>query len=142
MSTSARDTELVEIGHDECLRLMASGAVGRVVFTDFALPAAHPVNYILDGEEVVFRTGTGSKLAVATRNAVVGFQVDEIDEDSRTGWSVLGVGVAYEVTEPGRLVDLAGRMPTPWAPGRIAHTIAIPLQQLSGRRLAVVSAVS
>ncbi|MFC5994358.1 pyridoxamine 5'-phosphate oxidase family protein [Pseudonocardia hispaniensis] len=142
MSTSARDTELVEIGPDDCLRLLAGGAVGRVVFTDFALPAAHPVNYLLDGAEVVFRTGAGSKLAAATRNAVVAFQVDEIDRRTRTGWSVLGIGVAYEVTDPVRLVGLADRMPIPWAPGRIAHTIAIPLQQLRGRRLTVTSAVS
>ncbi|QYN39318.1 pyridoxamine 5'-phosphate oxidase family protein [Pseudonocardia sp. DSM 110487] len=129
--------ELAELDKAECLRLLAGHEIGRVVFTDAALPAAQPVTYLLDDEEIVFRTSGGGKLAAATRNAVVAFQVDRIDTDTRTGWTVLGVGQAYEVVVPDRLAELAERMPTPWAPNRTAHTIAIPLQRLSGRRLVV-----
>jgi nitroimidazol reductase NimA-like FMN-containing flavoprotein (pyridoxamine 5'-phosphate oxidase superfamily) len=127
--------ELTELDRTECLRLLAGGIVGRVVFTEAALPAAHPVTYLLDGEEITFRTTGGGKLAAATLHRVVAFQVDEIDLEARTGWSVLGVGEAYEVTEPGRLADLVKRMPPPWAPSRQDHTVAIPLQRLTGRRL-------
>jgi nitroimidazol reductase NimA-like FMN-containing flavoprotein (pyridoxamine 5'-phosphate oxidase superfamily) len=130
--------ELVELDKAECLRLLAGREIGRVVFTDAALPAAQPVTYLLDDEEIVFRTNGGGKLAAATRNAVVAFQVDRIDTDTRAGWTVLGVGQAYEVVVPDRLAELAERMPAPWEPNRIAHTIAIPLQRLSGRRLVVV----
>jgi hypothetical protein len=90
---------------------------------------------MLDGDEVVFCTENGGKLAAATLRRVVGFQVDEIDPAGRTGWSVLGVGEAYEVTDARRLADLATRMPTPWAANRGGHTVAIPLQRLTGRRL-------
>jgi uncharacterized protein len=130
--------ELLELDRAECLRLLAGHAIGRVVFTDAALPAAQPVTYLLDDEEIVFRTGGGGKLAAATRNAVVAFQVDRLDPCTRTGWTVLGVGQAYEVVVPERLADLAERAPAPWAPRRTPHTIAIPLQRLSGRRLVVV----
>lgn len=132
--------ELVELDEAECLRLLAGSEIGRVVFTDAALPAAQPVTYLLDGEEIVFRTGGGSKLAAAIRGAVVAFQVDEIDAERRIGWTVLGVGEAYEVVVPDRLADLAERMPVPWAPDHTAHTIAVPLQRLSGRRLVQVPA--
>ncbi|WP_084965757.1 pyridoxamine 5'-phosphate oxidase family protein [Thermoactinospora rubra] len=47
----------------ECLELLASAPIGRIVFTDRALPAVQPVNFRLDGERVVIRTTTGSKLA-------------------------------------------------------------------------------
>jgi hypothetical protein len=127
--------DMIELDEAECLRLLAGSSIGRVVFTDAALPAAQPVTYLLDGEEVLFRTGGGTKLAAATRGAVVAFQVDEIDADTRTGWTVLGVGEAYEVLVPERLAELDGRLPTPWAPDRTAHTIAVPLQRLTGRRL-------
>jgi hypothetical protein len=130
--------ELIELDRDECLSLLAESVIGRVVFTDAALPAAQPVTYMLDGEEVIFRTAGGSKLAAATRNAVVAFQVDQIDITTRTGWSALGIGQAYEVIVPDRLAELAERMPVPWAPNRTTHTIAIPLQRLTGRRLIVV----
>jgi hypothetical protein len=96
--------------------------------------------YLLDEEEIVFRTGGGTKLAAAARNAVVAFQVDEIDATTRTGWTVLGVGQAYEVVVPERLAELAERMPVPWAPNHTTHTIAIPLQRLTGRRLVAVPA--
>ena len=131
----AATAELIELDEAQCLRLLAGSMIGRVVFTDAALPAAQPVTYLLDGEEVVFRTAGGSKLAAATRGAVVAFQVDEIDPGTRTGWTVLGVGEAYEVVVPERLAELADRLPTPWAPDRTAHTIAVPLQRLTGRRL-------
>ena len=90
--------ELTELARAACLRLLAQGEIGRVVFTEGALPAAQPVTYLLDGEEIIFRTADASKLATATRNAVVGFQVDRLDTITRSGWSVLGVGHAYEVT--------------------------------------------
>ncbi|GAA0937965.1 pyridoxamine 5'-phosphate oxidase family protein [Pseudonocardia zijingensis] len=135
----AATVELAELAEAECLGLLAGKSIGRVVFTDAALPAAQPVSYLLDGTEVVFRTGGGAKLATATRGAVVAFEVDEIDTATRTGWSVLGVGEAYEVLDPHRLAELARRMPAPWtglwAPNCAAHTIAVPLRRLTGRRL-------
>lgn len=136
VSTESR-RELVELDRGDCLRLLSKGVVGRVIFTRYALPTAHPVNYLLDNEEIVFQTGEGGALALATRNAVIGFEVDDIDYRNRTGWSVVGVGRAYEVTDPDRLADLTNRMPEPWAPGRTAHVIALPLQQLTGRYLRV-----
>jgi nitroimidazol reductase NimA-like FMN-containing flavoprotein (pyridoxamine 5'-phosphate oxidase superfamily) len=122
--------ELTELRREECLRLLAGGVVGRVVFTEAALPAAHPVTYLLDGDEIVFRTAGGGKM-----HHIIAFQTDEIDPASRTGWSVLAVGQAYEVTDSQRLAGLADRMPAPWSTHRDGHTVAIPLQRLTGRRL-------
>lgn len=134
-SDDAVSGELTELDRRECLRLLGCACIGRVVFTDSALPAAQPVNYLLDDEEIIFRTENGSKLAAATRHHVVAFEADEIDTQTRTGWSVLGVGEAYEVVEPTRLLELVARLPMPWAAGHDQHTISIPLQRLSGRRI-------
>jgi nitroimidazol reductase NimA-like FMN-containing flavoprotein (pyridoxamine 5'-phosphate oxidase superfamily) len=134
--------ELRELGRAECLQLLAGAAVGRVVFTDGAMPAATPVNYVLDDEEIVFRTSAGGKLAAAIRHAVVAFEVDDINARTHTGWSVLGIGEAYEIVDPGRLARLAGQIPRPWIPGDAEYTVSIPLQVLSGRRLHVASWVS
>jgi hypothetical protein len=134
--------ELDDLDRSTCLRLVAGCSIGRVIFTEAALPAAQPVAYLLDGEEVVFRTANGSKHAAATRHAVVAFEVDEIDTTTRSGWSVLGVGQAYEVTEPRRLAALAAGPLVAWIPGPLPHTIAVPLQRLTGRRLRNASAIS
>ena len=125
----------VRLDRAECLRLLATSRIGRVVFTAAALPAAQPVAYLLDDEEVVLRAAVGSTLAAATRHHVVAFETDHVDERTRTGWSVLGVGEAYEVLDPVRLAELAERLPPPWVPQHDQHTISIPLQRLTGRRL-------
>jgi nitroimidazol reductase NimA-like FMN-containing flavoprotein (pyridoxamine 5'-phosphate oxidase superfamily) len=133
---TVRKAGLRQIDRAGCLRLLASARIGRVIYTEAAMPAAYPVNYLLDDEEIVFRTGDGAKLAAAAHGVVVGFQVDEIDVERCSGWSVLGVGEAYEIRDPARLAGLVGRLPTPWAPDRTGHCISIPMQRLTGRWLA------
>ena len=134
----AHDIETVELDRAGCLALLSSVGIGRVIYTDSALPAAQPVPFLLDDEEVVFRASGGGKLVAATRNAVVGFQADELDMATRSGWTVFGVGEAYEVIEPRRLAALQMRLPAPWIPAHPDHTIAIPPRRLTGRRLVPV----
>jgi nitroimidazol reductase NimA-like FMN-containing flavoprotein (pyridoxamine 5'-phosphate oxidase superfamily) len=129
------EPRLVELRRAECLTLLAGEGVGRVVVTQQSLPAAHPVHYVLDGEEVVFRTPHGSTLAAAVMHSVVAFQADEIDLDTRAGWTVYGIGEAYEVLEPVRLEALQWALSPWWGPAGTAHTISIPLQILHGRLL-------
>jgi uncharacterized protein len=133
---TAGATQPGTLDRDECLRLLSKGVVGRVIFTEAALPATLPVCYLLDGEEIIFCTPAASKLAsTATQHAVVAFQADDIDPDTHTGWSVLGVGQAHPVTDPDRLTKLAQHPPTTRALANTAHAIAIPLQRLTGQRL-------
>jgi uncharacterized protein len=128
------DADVVELGRAECLRLLAGECVGRVVFTEGALPAAWPVDYVLDGEEAVFRTGRTGQLATATPGRVVAFEADSVDRVARSGWSVLGVGEAYEICDRARLVELAERGSEPWT-DQADMTVSVPLQLLAGRRL-------
>jgi hypothetical protein len=133
---------LVELDRAECLRLLAGHTVGRVVYSESALPAAQPVTYLLDDEEVLFGAAADSALAAAIRHHVVAFEVDQVDEASRSGWSVLGVGEAYEVLEPTRLAELMARLPAPWGADRAQLALSIPLQQLTGRRIGPRPALS
>ncbi|MDH2425375.1 pyridoxamine 5'-phosphate oxidase family protein [Sphaerisporangium sp. TRM90804] len=119
----------------ECLHLLTQTPIGRIVFTDRALPAVQPVNYHFDGVHIVIRTTAGSKLAAATRNAVVAFEADEIDPQARTGWSVTVVGHARTATEPAEVERLTALPLHPWAPESRDHFIVIPVEQVSGRRL-------
>ena len=67
------------LGLAECQRLLGTVSIGRIVFTVGALPAVHPVNFVVDGDEILFRTNSATKLAAATRNAIVAFEVDAFD---------------------------------------------------------------
>jgi Predicted flavin-nucleotide-binding protein len=117
----------------ECVGLLASAPIGRIVFTDRALPAVQPVNFVLDGENVVIRTGLGTRLAAAAHNAVVAFEADEFDEAGRTGWSVTVIGHARAVTDPAEVERLARLPLTPWVRDGRDHFIVLPIEHISGR---------
>lgn len=135
---SATGTEpLVDIPPADAVRLLSSQEVGRLVYTRRALPAVTPVNYALRDRAIWIWTASTSSLAQAVRGAVVAFEVDEIDREARSGWSVVVLGVA-ELVVGSHEIELAGRFgPQPWVAGRREHLIRIPLTSVTGRRLGV-----
>jgi hypothetical protein len=96
-----------------------------------------PVNYALDGHVIVIRTGPGTKLTAA-QHANVAFEVDAVDEQRGTGWSVLVLGVAEMVTDQ-HSPDVIRRTHTsgvePWAPGEHPHWLRLMPKHVTGRRL-------
>ncbi len=124
------------LSRDECMRLLASGVIGRVVFTAAALPAVQPVNYAVDADgAVIIRTSAGSRLASAARDAVLAFEVDDFDVASRSGWSVIVTGRAKVVRDPADLQRLKALPLTPWASGDRSEFIRIEPEIVSGRRV-------
>jgi nitroimidazol reductase NimA-like FMN-containing flavoprotein (pyridoxamine 5'-phosphate oxidase superfamily) len=119
----------------ECLGLLGSVPLGRVVFTDRALPAIQPVNFALDGDDVIIRTSTGSKLGMAMRGAIVAFEADEFDPLGRTGWSVTLVGQARLVEDPDEIALLSRLRLCPWSPGPCDRFVRISGYDLAGRRI-------
>ena len=67
---------LTQLPRAECLKLMASVPMGRVIYTRQALPAVELVNFAFADGDIVLRTDPGGQLAVAARGAVVAFEVD------------------------------------------------------------------
>lgn len=126
--------ELAGLSRPECLQLLATRQVGRVAYVARAgLPDIVPVNYELDGENVLVRSGPGPKLQAAERGDMVAFEVDDIDEEQHTGWSVVVVGRAHRLSaaEQNR-VEL---VPKPWAVGPRLLLMRITPTRITGRRL-------
>jgi uncharacterized protein len=131
---------LRHLSRDECLTLMASVPVGRIIYTRRALPAVELVNFALDQGDIVIRTDRSGKLAAATRGAVVAFEADQVDPAGQSGWSVTAIGPSSEVTDPGELARLRTIGLRSWAPGTRDHFIRISPVMLNGRRLYTDSA--
>jgi nitroimidazol reductase NimA-like FMN-containing flavoprotein (pyridoxamine 5'-phosphate oxidase superfamily) len=123
------------LDRDECLHLLEGATLGRVGVTAQALPSVLPVNFRVDGERILFRTGSGTKLAAATRNAVVAFEADDFDPIYHSGWSVVVTGVAHQVTDPGDLAAAEALQIPRWAPGDDGHVVAVSIELISGRRI-------
>jgi nitroimidazol reductase NimA-like FMN-containing flavoprotein (pyridoxamine 5'-phosphate oxidase superfamily) len=123
------------LSREECLRLLSTAVLGRLAVSTAALPTILPVNFCFDGQRILFRTGDGTKLHAATRNAVVAFEVDDIEPAAQTGWSVVVTGVARELTQPGELDDATEQPLRRWAPGPDHRVVAISTDMVSGRRI-------
>jgi len=100
---------------DVCLRLLASVPIGRVGFCADGEVVILPVNHAVDGQDVVFRTASGSKLTAAEEQDLVAFEADCYDLQTRTGWSILVTGRATVVYDEADVRRLNRLNLHPWA---------------------------
>lgn len=121
----------------DCLALARTVPIGRIVFTDRALPAVQPVNFLLEDGCVIIRTGEGTKLAAALRDTVVAFEIDDYDARTGSGWSATVVGRAESVSDAADRARLARLPLRTWAPGTRDQFIRIRPEYISGRRIPV-----
>jgi hypothetical protein len=108
---AAAPRSLTQVDRAEALRLLGTVSLGRIVFTQHALPAVRPVNHLMDGDDIIVRLHEGATLAsiVAPTDAsgvVVAYE-------THIGWSVVVTGYARRVTDPGELARYAARL-RPW----------------------------
>jgi len=134
------DLGLKQLCRDECLHLMTSVPVGRIIYTRQALPAVELINFAIDNGDIIIRTDHSGKLAAATRGAVVAFEADSLDTERGVGWSVTVIGQAQEVTDPDEIGRIKQIGLSSWAPGEREHFIRISPGILNGRRLSTPGA--
>ena len=121
----------------EALRLLASVDYGRVVFTVNALPAIRPVNHLLDDGRIIIRTRLTSAISSRARSAdsvVVAYEADDINPQTRTGWSVVVTGRAHTVTDPGEVARYE-QLLHPWV-NHASTVVAIEPEFITGFRIA------
>lgn len=126
-----------ELTQEECLRLLAEHHVGRIAVVEGLQALVVPVNYAMAGDRIVFQTAEGTKLRVLQERPVA-FEIDHIDLDARSGWSVYVVGVAHEVRAEfaaDLLRHLGGPMPEPWVGGHRNHWVELVPRRISGRTI-------
>ena len=142
---TALETELVEVSREECLSLLAANSFGRLAVSSGGdRPLIRPVNYVFDerSQSVSFRTAVGSKLFFLTRAARAAFEIDGVNEATKTGWSVIVAGVTEEVSHPHELRRLEELGLETWPAGDRSHWVRIRAATVSGRRIAVVGGTS
>lgn len=119
-----------------CLALLAGDAVGRLGVIDGGRPLIFPVNYVLDGSDIVFRTDPGTKLEAGLRSPV-SFEIDRVDSATRTGWSVLATGRLEELTpfDAEALARVRTLPVDPWAAGPRHRWVRLVTEHITGRRV-------
>jgi hypothetical protein len=134
--TTDRGCGIESLDRDTCLALLATASIGRV---GWVTPDGHamilPVNFVLDGETIVFSTGEGDKLDFVREGRVLTFEVDAVEPAFQAGWSVLVFGAAEVITGPAQIHRVEQLHLAPWAPLRDRVFIGLSVHEISGRRL-------
>jgi nitroimidazol reductase NimA-like FMN-containing flavoprotein (pyridoxamine 5'-phosphate oxidase superfamily) len=123
---------LAILDRPECETLLATQRVGRV---GLSTPIVLPVQYAMFDGDVVFRTAPGEKLIAAVLGRTVAFEVDDFDVSARSGWSVVVIGEAEEVTDRGELARMQELDLDPWAGELRDRFVRIHTDEVTGRRI-------
>ena len=131
--------QLEQLDRAECMSLISRhpAMVGRIALAG-PRPVIFPVNYVVDGDSVVFRTDPGTKFHAAVHKAFVAFEVDWVQPSWEIGWSVLIRGQAKVVDDPAEIAVLQGMPLVPWAEGEKSHFVRVDAKLVSGRRLKAI----
>ncbi len=124
-----------ELPYDTCLARLREQEVGRVAVCTPEGPRIVPVNYsVVDDDTLVFRTTPYSGLGIHAVGSRLALEIDTIDVEHRSGWSVVaaGTGAAVDDSHEVRRIH-AFRDPDPWAAGQRWLYVALRWTELTGR---------
>ena len=113
-SAAEHGAGLIALDRAECLELLAAKTVGRIAYTSDSGARILPVNYILVGDSVIFRTVPDGEIFHHALSSICAFEIDETDEFFESGWSVVVVGRLQLATEDDFAHMLYGKLPEPW----------------------------
>jgi uncharacterized protein len=136
MDRGQREYRSRELSYDECRELLARGEVGRVAICGPRGPFILPVNYVLHGEAVVFRTSPYGSLGRLAPNQQIAFEVDELDPKTKSGQSVVATGRGEMLDDRQDLAEIrALEDPTSWDSGAKLLYVRLAWNELTGRRV-------
>lgn len=129
-------SELTVIPETTCVELLRNEVIGRVALATPEGPQIFPVNYAVDDDSVVFRTTAYSLLGSLAWKTRLAFEIDRMDYDHHSGWSVLLTGPGSRVDPGAELDEIVRRWnPEPWASGARPMYVRLRWDSISGRRV-------
>jgi hypothetical protein len=132
---------LEPLGEAECMELLASGRLGRLVYTSRYGPTALPVTYTIDEGSVVLGTWDPVLFDEDLRTGIeqaeyrVAVQADQIDVEARVGWFVLLRGAAHHLDTEAERVSFIDAGLEPWIEGIPSHFIRVKPTSIRGNRI-------
>jgi nitroimidazol reductase NimA-like FMN-containing flavoprotein (pyridoxamine 5'-phosphate oxidase superfamily) len=122
------------MGRQQCLDLIESHHLGRIAWQAADLPQILPISYAMHQGSLYFRTLPDGLLAELAQPTSVALEVDDLDQQTRTGWSIVLHGHSSAVREPDELADMwASDSLVPWAAGNRTLFIRIRPDRIERR---------
>jgi nitroimidazol reductase NimA-like FMN-containing flavoprotein (pyridoxamine 5'-phosphate oxidase superfamily) len=128
------------LGEAECWDLLASGDLGRLVYSSRYGPTALPVVYRIDEGSLVLGTwdpllfDEDLRTGIAQAEYQVAVEADQIDVKAREGWIVLVRGAAHHLDAEAERAPFIDAGLEPWIEGVPAHFIRVNPSSIWGNR--------
>ena len=130
----------LDLSRAECETLLRAGVIGRLALSTPDGPHVIPINYSVVDDSIIVRTSPYSVLGTYGRDSMLAFEIDEVDQEHHSGWSVVARGRGTFVTDPVELDRIRALCELhPWAGGSREMHLRLKWEQLSGRRIDVGS---
>ena len=128
--TTPHDT-VQELDEVQAWEFLTAHRIGRLAIVIGGEPDIFPVNYVVYGQSLVFRTAEGCKLLAASLGGRMACQVDEWTHEGAV--SVLAHGTPHvmegEERESATSLEL-----DPWVPTHKEHWVRLEVDEVTGRR--------
>jgi nitroimidazol reductase NimA-like FMN-containing flavoprotein (pyridoxamine 5'-phosphate oxidase superfamily) len=128
------DPSVEELSTSQCWKYLRATELGRLCVVTADGPDVFPINFLVDGGTLVFRSDSGTKLAAIDADPRVAFEIDGSDTSIDQAWSVVVHGKARRVVNDREGVDAVEPGVTPWQSGEKSCWIRIVPAEITGRR--------
>ena len=125
----------------ECMELLSTAKIGRLVYNSRYGPVAVPSEYKIHEGSIVFRTYRTTfteedlRTGIAYAEYKVAVEVDQTDPEAREGWVVLVQGAAHHIDTEAERAAIAGLGLESWVEGEPEHFIRVNPSQIGGQRI-------
>ncbi|NVM99800.1 pyridoxamine 5'-phosphate oxidase family protein [Arthrobacter sp. SDTb3-6] len=119
---------------EQCWKLLSETSVGRLAVTVEGRPDVFPVNYRIDEQTLLFRTGGGTKLDAISADALVAVEADAVSAEFGLAWSVVVKGRAEVSKDSGTALNSTAQGLFPWQGVGKDRLVRIVPETVTGRR--------
>ncbi len=126
------------LSDDVCWERLRRTSIGRLGVHHDGQPAIYPINYLVDGSSIVFRTRRDSKIYSAPRLERVAFEIDGFEPAHGDAWSVLIKGFGRFVDSAAEIKQIDTLPLYPWVDAERSDWIRIIPVETTGRRFHIV----
>lgn len=124
---------------EECWTLLAETTVGRLAVIVDGHPDVFPVNFTVEDQTLIFRTGGGTKQRAIQSDSTVALEADAVSAQFGLAWSVVVKGKAVETQPTGAALDEIRRGLFPWQGVGQEHLVRIVPESVTGRRFSLTA---
>lgn len=125
-----------------CWALLGEADVGRLAVDNGGRPDIFPINFVIDEQSIVFRTGPGTKLAASALMHYVAFEIDGYEPENRVAWSVVVKGRANQIERMQDVYDADDLPLFPWVASDKPDFVRITADEVTGRRFHVIDEIT